>query len=68
MAFSEVAFNETERATIRTIGRVSQLLLDLRNEYERRPTETVVAQIRQRIRELHELEQQLGEADVAAAG
>lgn len=67
MAFTDVPQNEAELVTVRTIGRIAQLLLDLRAEYERRPNEATKAQIRQRIHELADLEQHLTTPDVRAA-
>ncbi|MDP9351629.1 MAG: hypothetical protein M3P51_08840 [Chloroflexota bacterium] len=66
MAFSDIPHNEAELVTVRTIGRLAQLLLELRAEYERRPNEATLAQIRHRIRELSDLEQQLGPDNVRA--
>ena len=63
LGFADVPQNEAEFQTIRTIGRVAQLILDLRLEYERRPSDSTVSQIRHRIRELSELEQQLQSPD-----
>ncbi len=67
MAFTDVPQNEADLVTVRTIGRIAQLLLELRAEYERRPNEATTAQIRQRIGELAQLEQQLSRPDVRAA-
>lgn len=67
VAFTDVPQNEADLVTVRTIGRIAQLLLDLRAEYERRPNEVTTAQIRQRIGELAQLEQQLSSPDVRAA-
>ncbi len=66
VAFTDVPQNEADLVTVRTIGRLAQLLLDLRTEYERRPNEATTAQIRQRIGELAQLEQQLGSPDFRA--
>lgn len=66
MAFTDVPQNEADLVTVRTIGRIAQLLLELRVEYERRPNEATTAQIRQRIGELAQLEQQLSSPDVRA--
>lgn len=68
MGFSDIPHNEAELVTVRTIGRLAQLLLELRSEYERRPNEATLAQIRHRIRELADLEQQLGPDNVRAVG
>ncbi|MDQ3855263.1 MAG: hypothetical protein M3281_02560 [Chloroflexota bacterium] len=67
MGFSDVAHNEAEFHTVRTIGRIAQLILDLRTEYERRPSDATISQIRHRIGELVELERQLRPSDVQAA-
>ncbi len=67
MAFTDVPHNEADLVTVRTIGRIAQLLLELRAEYERRPNEATTAQIRQRIGELAQLEQQLSHPDIRAA-
>lgn len=37
---------------VRTIGRIAQMLLELRDEYERRPRPDTLAQIDQRINDL----------------
>ncbi len=66
MAFTDVPQNEADLVTVRTIGRIAQLLLELRVEYERRPNEATTAQIRPRIGELAQLEQQLSSPDVRA--
>jgi hypothetical protein len=66
VAFTEFPQNEADLITVRTIGRIAQLLLDLRAEYERRPNEATTAQIRQRIGELSQLEEQLSSPDVRA--
>ena len=39
---------------VRTIGRLSQMLLELRDEYERRPRPDTLAQIDQRLNDLAE--------------
>jgi hypothetical protein len=39
---------------VRTIGRVAQMLLELRDEYERRPRPDTLAQIDQRLNDLAE--------------
>ncbi|MDP9378857.1 MAG: hypothetical protein M3Q29_01670 [Chloroflexota bacterium] len=67
MGFSETSHNEADLVTVRTIGRLAQLLIELRAEYERRPNDTTLSQIRHRIREMSELEQQLGSQDVPTA-
>ncbi|HEY8598452.1 MAG TPA: hypothetical protein VIL85_08475 [Thermomicrobiales bacterium] len=37
---------------VRTIGRIAQMLLELRDEYERRPRPDTLAQIDQRLNDL----------------
>ena len=37
---------------VRTIGRIAQMLLELRDEYERRPRNDTLAQIDQRLNDL----------------
>jgi hypothetical protein len=44
---------------VRTIGRLSQMLLELRDEYERRPRPDTLAQIDQRLNDLAELRAKL---------
>lgn len=68
MSAPDRPLHDPELVTIRTIARVAQVLIDLRAEYERRPNDATVAQIRQRIRDLDELEGRLGagEAPVGA--
>lgn len=39
---------------VRTIGRIAQMLLELRDEYERRPRNDTLAQIDQRLGDLAE--------------
>ena len=39
---------------VRTIGRIAQMLLELRDEYERRPRNDTLAQIDQRLNDLAE--------------
>lgn len=39
---------------VRTIGRIAQMLLELRDEYERRPRPDTLAQIDQRLGDLAE--------------
>jgi hypothetical protein len=45
--------------TIRTVGRLAQMLLDLRDEYERRPSADLVEEIERRIGELAALRDEL---------
>ncbi len=46
---------------VRTIGRLSQMLLELRDEYERRPRPDTLAQIDQRLNDLAELRARLNQ-------
>jgi len=46
---------------VRTIGRLSQMLLELRDEYERRPRPDTLAQIDQRLNDLAELRAKLNQ-------
>lgn len=39
---------------VRTIGRIAQMLIELRDEYERRPRPDTLAQIDQRLNDLAE--------------
>ena len=47
--------------TVRTIGRVSQMILELRDEYERRPRAALLDQIEQRLNDLANLHTELRE-------
>ncbi|HET8629874.1 MAG TPA: hypothetical protein VFL91_20835 [Thermomicrobiales bacterium] len=55
---------------VRTIGRIAQMLLELRDEYERRPRPDTLAQIDQRLNDLAEqrarLQSKRGLAEPAA--
>ena len=57
---------------VRTIGRVAQMLLELRDEYERRPRPDTLAQIDQRLGDLADqrgkLNQRRGLATDSGAG
>jgi hypothetical protein len=50
--------------TVRTIGRISQILIELRDEYVERPRPEILAQIEQRLDDLlgqrEELRQRIG--------
>lgn len=46
---------------VRTIGRLSQMLLELRDEYEHRPRPDTLAQIDQRLNDLAELRAKLNQ-------
>ncbi len=47
--------------TVRTIGRVAQMLVELRDEYVERPREDTLRQIEQRIDDLTRLREELHE-------
>ncbi len=51
--------------TVRTIGRVCQMLLELRDEYERRPRPALLDQIEQRMNDLANLHIELRERRAA---
>ena len=65
--FSVTLRDHDPTQTVRTIGRVAQMLVELRDEYVERPREDTLRQIQQRIHDLNrlseELEQHLGEED-----
>jgi hypothetical protein len=46
---------------VRTIGRLSQMLLELRDEYEHRPRPDTLGQIDQRLNDLAELRAKLNQ-------
>lgn len=46
---------------VRTIGRLSQMLLELRDEYEHRPRPDTLAQLDQRLNDLAELRAKLNQ-------
>lgn len=45
--------------TVRTIGRIAQMLVELRDEYVQRPREDTMRQIEQRIDDLNRLREEL---------
>jgi len=45
--------------TVRTIGRLAQMLVELRDEYVDRPREDILSQIAQRLSDLHDLQEEL---------
>ena len=45
--------------TVRTIGRIAQMLIELRDEYVSRPREDTLQQIEQRLNDLTELRAEL---------
>lgn len=52
MAYATATREDDVIHTIRTVGRLARMLLDLRDEYERRPRPQTVAQIERRLGEL----------------
>lgn len=50
--FSSPSRDESPAQTVRTIGRLAQMLIELRDEYAVRPREDTMAQIEQRLDEL----------------
>ena len=53
---------------VRTIGRIAQMLLELRDEYERRPRSDTLAQIDQRLNDLAEQRARLNARRGATGG
>ncbi len=51
--------DDTPAQTVRTIGRLAQMLVELRDEYVERPREDTMAQIEKRLDELSELREEL---------
>lgn len=51
--------------TVRTVGRLCQMLLELRDEYERRPRADLLDQIEQRLNDLANLHAELRERRAA---
>jgi hypothetical protein len=49
--------------TVRRIARIAQMLLDMRNEYERRPTQTLLTHMQERAKELYDMSQTLDKPD-----
>ncbi|MFN8591311.1 MAG: hypothetical protein U0031_07585 [Thermomicrobiales bacterium] len=45
--------------TVRTIGRIAQMIIELRDEYVSRPRPDLLVQIDQRLTDLHELQAEL---------
>ncbi len=45
--------------TVRTIGRVAQMVIELRNEYVEQPRPETLRQIEQRLDDLHHLREEL---------
>ncbi len=57
--FSSPSREESPVQTVRTIGRLAQMLIELRDEYVERPREDTMAQIEQRLDDLIELRDEL---------
>jgi hypothetical protein len=53
--------------TVRRVGRLAQMLLELRDEYERRPRPDTLAQIDRRLSELNDLREELNGRPEGAA-
>lgn len=57
--FSSPSRDDPPAQTVRTIGRLAQILIELRDEYADRPREDTMAQIVQRLDELVTLRDEL---------
>lgn len=57
--FSVTARDHDPVQTVRTIGRLAQMLVELRDEYVERPREDTLRQIEQRIDDLSRLRSEL---------
>lgn len=57
--FTSPSWEESPAQTVRTIGRLAQMLVELRDEYVERPREDTMAQIEQRLDELVRLRDEL---------
>lgn len=55
MPFTEPIKAESPLDTVRKIARLANLILELRNDYERRPNQDVLNQIKARSNEIQEL-------------
>lgn len=55
------SFGDDVQQTVRTIGRICQMVLELRDEYARNHRDDALDQIERRLDELHELRNQLRE-------
>ncbi|HYI25929.1 MAG TPA: hypothetical protein VD767_11010 [Thermomicrobiales bacterium] len=66
--FGSPTRDDTPAQTVRTIGRLAQMLIELRDEYAERPRDDTMEQIEQRLDEIialrEELRQQLEHARV----
>lgn len=61
MPFTDPVKADSPLDTVRKIARLANLLLELRNDYERRPNQDILQQIRARAAELNELANSLPE-------
>ncbi|MGI8589273.1 MAG: hypothetical protein ACR2M0_16560 [Chloroflexia bacterium] len=66
MPFTDPFKSEDHIVAVRKIGRLAQVLLDLRSEYEQKPRRTILEQIVERIDEITELRAELSGALVSA--
>jgi prefoldin subunit 5 len=57
--FSSPTRDDNPVQTVRTIGRLAQMLIELRDEYTERPREDTLEQIEKRLDELMELREDL---------
>jgi prefoldin subunit 5 len=57
--FGSPTRDDTPAQTVRTIGRLAQMLIELRDEYAERPREDTMEQIEKRLDELIELREEL---------
>ncbi len=57
--YSTPSRDEPAEQTVRTIARVAQMLIELRDEYVERPREDLLEQIEQRLDDLIELRTEL---------
>ncbi len=57
--FSTPSRSDSPAQIVRTIGRLAQILIELRDEYAERPRDDTMAQIEQRLDELMELRESL---------
>ena len=57
--FSTPSRSDSPAQIVRTIGRLAQILIELRDEYAERPREDTMAQIEQRLDELMDLRESL---------
>jgi predicted component of type VI protein secretion system len=57
--FSTPSRSDSPAQIVRTIGRLAQILIELRDEYAERPRDDTMTQIEQRLDELMELRESL---------